>query len=336
MITALSAGDVRGDSACDMPHFRTLPNGFRYGFPPDVEKRGLVFLRKRIPIARPDVRDRILKEINYLLLDRRSRVLVWLNRADALRGVIGPVLRKYKIPPEYLYLAAIESSYDPRALSSAGAYGYWQFIRATAKRGPRNCAEYDWEMCIDSWRDERGDLTKSTHSAARYLAWMNRVMKVRLNGKEEREGFHNWLLATAAYNAGPARVMQRMNTYGATSYWDVPLPLETEGYIPRLIAVTLISRYRDFYGVEVPRRKAQTFDTVRGIRLKKDLLLADIAKLLGTTPRIVWGLNAKIPHEKGVFPARTGRHRHVHTINVPKGARKKFLAQLKAHGYVGK
>lgn len=335
MLTALCAGEGHADAGCYIPHFQTVPGGFRYGFAPQVEKKGLLFLRKRIPIARRDVRNRILKELNYLLLDRRSLVLLWLSRSDEFRGVISPILRKYKLPPEFLYLAAIESSYDPRSLSSAGAYGYWQFIRATASKGPHNSPRYDWKMTINGWKDERGDLVKSTHSAARYLAWMNRVMKVKVNGTE-REGLNNWLLAAASYNAGPSRVMQRLDLYGASSYWDVALPIETERYVPRLIAVTLISRDRAFYGVDVPKRRNRSFDTVRGIRLKKDLLLADIAMLLGTTPRSIWELNGKIPHEKSRFPAKTGRRRHVHTINVPHGTRTKFLAKLKARGFVGK
>lgn len=334
MLTAWCSEDGFAGVGCYIPHFRTVPSGFRYDFSPRVKKNGLVFMRKRIPINRRDVRNRILKEINYLLLDRRSLMLLWLSRSDEFKGVILPVLRKYKLPSEYLYLAAIESSFDPRALSSAGAYGYWQFIRPTARKGPNNCPQYDWTMSISGWRDERGDLVKSSHSAARYLAWMNRVMKVRLNGKE-REGLQNWLLATASYNAGPARVLQRLNLYQASSYWDVALPIETERYVPRLIAVGLISRDRAFYGVDVPKRRHRSFDTIRGIRLKKNLLLSDIARFVGSTPRQIWGLNGKIPHEKAVFPAKKGRRRHVHTINVPRGTRQKFLDQLKAHGFVG-
>ncbi len=335
ILAALCCSDGFAAESCYIPHLQTVPNGFRYGFSPQTKKKGLIFMRKRIPIGRRDVGGRILKELNYLLMDRRSLVLLWLSRSDEYRGVILPILRKYKLPPEFLYLAAIESSYDPRSLSSAGAYGYWQFIRPTAKQGPHNCPQYDWKMKISGWNDERGDLVKSTHSAARYLAWMNRVMKVKLNGAE-REGLHNWLLATASYNAGPNRVLTRLNLYDASSYWDVPLPIETERYVPRLIAVALISRDRAFYGVDVPKRKHRSFDTVRGIRLNKNLQLADIAKLVGTTPRAVWELNGQIPHEKAVFPAKTGRHRHIHTINVPEGTRQKFLTKLKAHGYVGK
>jgi hypothetical protein len=188
-------------------------------------------------------------------------------------------------------------------------------------------------MSITKWKDERADLTCSSHSAARYLAWMNRVLKVRLPGEKERDGLGNWLLAAAAYNAGPGRVLERLGSYDADSYWDVPLPPETEKYVPRWIAIGLISRNRAFYGVNISHRRRIAFETVRKLRLRKDLTFTEMAKLLDTTPRAVWALNTQIPPEKGVFPAKSRRRVLRHSINIPVGTRKKFLAQLKAHGY---
>jgi hypothetical protein len=131
-------------------------------------------------------------------------------------------------------------------------------------------------------------------------------------------------------------VTERLNSYGARSYWDVPLPEETERYVPRWIAVGLIARNREFYGVKIPARKPIVFDTVRNVRLKKNLSFHAIAQLLGTTPREIWRINTEIPPEKGVFPARSGRSTIKHRINVPRGTRGKFMAQLKAHGYLPK
>jgi len=310
-----------------------MGGGFRYGFPPGIEKRGFWFAGRRIHLSRKDIRDRVLKEINYLLLDRRSRVRVWLYRAHEYSSVILPILSKYRVPREFIYLAAIESSYNSRALSSAGAYGYWQFIKATAKRGPSGSKEYDWAMSMSKWRDERADLISSTHSAARYLAWMNRKQRITLAGNKQRQGFHDWLLTAAAYNAGPARIQQRMKEYGGSSYWDLPLPDETEKYVPRWMALGLISRYRKFYGLRVELPPKISFERVRNVRLKKDLSFAALARLLDTTPRAVWALNTQIPPEKAVFPARYKGRGLKHTICVPRGTRKKLLAKLKAHGY---
>ena len=318
------------------PHLSGMHDGFRYGFPSYIEKRGLVFAGESVPIRRREVRKRILKEINYILQDKRALVLMWLRRADALKSVVTPILRQYRLPEEFIYLAAIESSYNSRSLSSAGAYGYWQFIRATALKGPGRSDKYDWTMDITRWKDERADLIHSTHSAARYLAWMNRVKKVNVTGQPEREGFNSWFLAAAAYNAGPSRVVERLNAYGAKTYWDVVLPGETERYVPRWIALSLISKHRNFYGVQVARQRPLSFDTLEKVRLKKDLGFAAMARLLGTTPRTVWALNTQIPPEKGVFPARHRGRQIEHKINVPLGTRSKFVEELAKHGFMGK
>ncbi|MEW6350820.1 MAG: lytic transglycosylase domain-containing protein [Thermodesulfobacteriota bacterium] len=337
-ITLLGLCSVAGSgwaSAAGMPaHFGTLRDGFRYGFPPDVEKQGLVFAGQKVLLQREDIRRRILSELNYLLLDRRSRVILWLERADTLRPIIGPILRQYKVPGEIIYLAAIESSYNPRALSSAKAYGLWQFMPGTARDGRNAGAQYDWTMKVTQWADERADLVKSTQAAAKYLGWLNEVKKVTLSDGKEQAGFGDWFLSVAAYNAGPQRVMQRLAEFGEKSYWDVPLPLETERYVPRWIAIGLIARYRKHYGVEIAKQPALTFDTIDDLQLKKDLSIATVAKLLKTTPREIWMLNSELKPDKAIFPAKSGRTMLKHTIKIPKGTKTDLLSKLAAEGYV--
>jgi membrane-bound lytic murein transglycosylase D len=318
------------------PHLAGIHDGFRYGFPLHIEKRGLTFAGASVPLARRDVRRRILKEVNYFLQDKRALLLMWLTRADACRNVVTPILREHGVPEDFLYLAAIESSYNSRSLSTAGAYGYWQFVRATALKGPGKSDKYDWTMDIARWRDERADLVRSSRSAARYLAWMHGVQKVNLEGQPHRDGFADWFLTAAAYNCGPSRVLERMNAYHARSYWDTVLPAETERYVPRWIALSLISKHRNFYGVQVERQNPLSFDTVEKVRLKKDLAFAEMARLLGTTPRTVWALNTQIPPEKGVFPAHHGGKPIDHQINVPQGTGAKFAAALASNGFTAK
>ncbi len=312
------------------------PHSIRYTFPPSVQKAGLVFAGQSVPLERHDVKNRILKEINYLLMDRRSKVIAWIARADSLRPIISPILKSYDVPQEFIYLAAIESSYNGRALSSAGAYGFWQFMKATAMSGPAGCDQYNWKRVINHWKDERADLVKSTHSAARYLAWMNRVKKVSIGANSERNGFGDWFLSAAAYNAGPGRVTQRLNGFGVNHYWEAPLPIETEKYVPRWIALGIISQNRTFYGLKAPVQPSANFETVEKIRLTKDLSFADMAKMINATPRQIWKLNSQIPVEKSIFPARSGGTTLQHTINLPKGSKGKFMVQLAANGYTKK
>ncbi len=335
VIGSVCGSDCSASTAEAVQH-SAYSNAVRYTFPPAIEKGGLVFAGQRVPLERHDVKDRILKEINYLLMDRRSKTTAWIAKADSLKPVISPILKNYDVPLEFLYLAAIESSYNGRALSSAGAYGFWQFMKATAMCGPATCEQYDWKRVINHWKDERADLVKSTHSAARYLAWMNRVKKVTIGNEQEKDGFGDWFLSAAAYNAGPGRVTQRLNGSGVNHYWEAPLPVDTEKYVPRWIALGIISQNRRFYGLKPPVQPSVNFETVEKIKLIKDLSFADMAKMLNTTPRLVWQLNSQIPVDKSVFPARSGGSGLQHTINLPKGAKGRFMTQLAANGYTKK
>ncbi len=325
---------VQAAPSCIAPHLQSLGAEGRYGFPPSVERDGLVFAGSRIPIERSDVRRRILRDVNHLLQDRRSKVLSWLIKAETLRPIIDPILREYNMPREFIFLAAIESSFNSRSLSSAGAYGFWQFIKSTAVCGPVGCDKYDWKMAVNKWKDERADLKISTHAAARYLAWINRIRRVDLDGKPEQAGFQDWLLTAASYNAGPARIIKQLNMYKASSYWDAALPAETERYVPRWIALWLIYTHRDFYGVRVPPQPSGSFDTLHNVKLDKNLSINALAKMLDSTPREMWLLNSQIPPEKAVFPAKSGKTKITHTIHAPKGTKAKLAAQLAAHGYI--
>jgi hypothetical protein len=330
-----AASPCCGMEFCPAPHTAGPQECFRYGFPSTVKRDGLKFADVVVPIERPDVSSRILKEVNHLLQDRRSLVMLWLSRAESLKSIILPILKAHETPPEFIFLAAIESDFNSRSLSSAGAYGYWQFITSTAKCGLKGSDQYNWQMQITPWKDERADLKTSTNSAAKYLSWMNRVKKVKI-GEKERDGFQNWLLAAAAYNAGPTKVLQQMNNFNVDSYWDVPLPMETERYVPRIIALSLIYKYKDFYNFRMPVKKQLAFETVDKLALQKDLTLGAMAKLLEVSPREIWSLNTQISPEKAVFPARVGRKSILHTVNIPRGTKKKLMSQLAANGYIRK
>src|SRR5690606_2286908 len=80
------------------------------------------------------------------------------------------------IPQEIKYLAIIESSLNPNAISRMGATGPWQFMYATAK---------GYGLTIDSYMDERKDPIAASYAAADYL-------------KEAYDVYQDWLLAIAS------------------------------------------------------------------------------------------------------------------------------------------
>lgn len=127
-----------------------------------------------------------------------------------------PVFAGQKMPPELVWLAEVESSFNPEARSPAGAAGLYQLMPGTAK---------DLGLSL-SPRDERLDPEKSARAAARYLR--------SLHGR-----FGDWPLALAAYNCGEGRLRAALDRHRARTFDQVAsrLPAETQMYVPKMEAV---------------------------------------------------------------------------------------------------
>ncbi|HEX9784214.1 MAG TPA: lytic transglycosylase domain-containing protein [Opitutaceae bacterium] len=140
-------------------------------------------------------------------------------RARSLVPALKRVFRDSGVPPEWVWIAEVESSMNPQARSPAGARGLFQFMPATAERfGLRT-----------SWPDERLDPEKSARAAAQYLRF--------LHGK-----FQSWPLAVAAYNSGEGRVGRLLKSTGKDSFEAIhrSLPAETQLYVPKVIATVAV------------------------------------------------------------------------------------------------
>lgn len=136
-------------------------------------------------------------------------------RAEGLLPALQTAFQTEGLPAELVWLAEVESSFNPAARSPVGARGLFQFMPATAK-----------EMGLSTFLpDERTDPEKSAHAAARYL-------------KQLHAQFGDWPLALAAYNAGPGRVQRTMAKVKATTFAGIAahLPAETQMYVPKVLA----------------------------------------------------------------------------------------------------
>lgn len=143
----------------------------------------------------------------------------YLGRGRRWEGRLSPLLEREGVPGDFLYLAAIESGFNPRAHSRFHAVGIWQFRRLTALR---EGLEVRWDV------DERRDPVAATEAAARHLRGL-------------RRGLGDWALAAAAYNAGWGRVRRAQRRAGGDAgYWELSrrrlLPRQTRQYVPKLLA----------------------------------------------------------------------------------------------------
>ncbi len=129
------------------------------------------------------------------------------------------IFKKQGVPPEWVWLAEVESSMNPNARSPVGAAGLFQFMPATAER-------FGLKL---SPNDDRLNPRKSAEAAAKYLKILHRK-------------FDDWPLALAAYNAGEGRVGKLLKRQKANSFDGISsvLPIETQMYVPKVIAMVAL------------------------------------------------------------------------------------------------
>lgn len=142
----------------------------------------------------------------------RGAIRVAPHILSSLRGIFS----RKGLPAGLVWIAEVESGFDPRAESSAGAVGLFQLMPTTAERFGLKI----WPL------DDRKTPEKSAEAAATYLRFL-------------RDEFGSWPLALAAYNAGEGRVSRAMKRNGARTFSEVAayLPSETRQYVPRVMAV---------------------------------------------------------------------------------------------------
>jgi membrane-bound lytic murein transglycosylase D len=149
---------------------------------------------------------------------RKVSVRPWPAGAKEYVPQLKPIFAAQKIPPELVWVAEVESSFDRTAESPVGAAGLFQLMPDTAKR-----------FGLSLWpRDQRFQTEPSATASAQYLRFLH-------------NRFQDWRLALAAYNSGEGTVQKLLNRYHTRSYDDIAahLPAETQMYVPRVEAVIL-------------------------------------------------------------------------------------------------
>ncbi|MBC8096747.1 MAG: lytic transglycosylase domain-containing protein [Akkermansiaceae bacterium] len=143
-----------------------------------------------------------------------------------------PIFTKQKAPAELVWIAEVESSFDPRARSPAGAAGLFQLMPATAK-----------QYGLKTWPlDQRYRPEESAGAAARHLSYLHAKFK-------------DWRLAIAAYNAGEGTVQRLLNRTQTKTYDGIArrLPAETRMYVPKVEATLMRREGMKLSNLKLPR-----------------------------------------------------------------------------------
>jgi len=220
--------------------------------------------------------DQVAGYINYFSSTRgRATLEHALVRSGRYHDMIQRVLKQEGVPQDLIFLAQAESGFHPLALSRAGARGMWQFMASRAKGYG---LERNW------WIDERQDPEKSTRAAARHL-------------KDLYNQFGDWYLAMAAYNSGPGTVQAAVKRTGYADFWQLyqrnVLPKETRNYVPIIVAVTIMAKNPEQYGLEnLALEKPVAYDSVKinypvDLRLVAECVDASAADLQDLNPSLL-------------------------------------------------
>ena len=174
----------------------------------------------------------IMEEYLYrLTVSQKAVTARVLERAGRVLPMIRTVLKEQDLPPELAALPFVESAFETKAVSRAGAAGLWQLMPVTARR---------FGLIVDASQDERFDPRKATEAATRYLRY--------LYGR-----FRNWPLALAAYNCGEGAMDALLRRYGANTLDELcvvgraSVPQETLQFVPKFVAAATVMHPADQY-----------------------------------------------------------------------------------------
>jgi membrane-bound lytic murein transglycosylase D len=231
--------------------------------------------------------------INYFTRGRgRATMEAGLQRSARYREMAERIFKEQGVPTDLIWLAQVESSWNPYAYSSAAAKGIWQFIPSTGAR---------FGLAQNYWVDERSHPEKSTRAAARYLKWLANRYK------------GDWSLALAAYNTGEGNIDSAISRTGSRDFWRIHsagyIARETRNYVPAILAVVTIAKNPKKYGFELPAAYPYRYET-RTITTQTNL--RPLAKKLNLSYGALLDMNPEL--QRGITPP--GKH----IIRIPASA----------------
>ena len=216
------------------------------------------FPKLRLPDLRLSVTRQALRYVQLFSGTDRGRRMyaTWLKRSGRYQELIRAEFRDWRLPEDLLWVVMVESGFDPRATSPAGAVGLWQFMPSTGDV---------YGLTRNSMLDERRNPTHATRAAAHHL----RDLFLR---------FGNWDLALAAYNMGYGQLADAMGKHGTSDFAELArrgaIPDETAAYVPKIAACAIIANNLERFGFET-------------VELAPPIEAGEVAVLAGTSLRVV-------------------------------------------------
>lgn len=224
------------------------PSGFTRT---ELASSGLTEIQKNVFLHSNELENAMTKEqmqeVLYFYkwyLGRSDMLQRYINRSEPYIQYIISNFEKNSMPKELAYLAFVESGYNVKALSKAGASGLWQFMPATGK---------SFGLSQDWFADWRNDPYQSTYAAIEFLSYLHNM-------------FNDWGLTISAYNAGEGKIERALNKANVENLADLvakndtlkgktKIAKETLEYFPRFIAMQKIMTFAGELGFDMPKHQ---------------------------------------------------------------------------------
>ena len=271
---------------------RQIPANIEFVIPDTITFAGrLVDLRS----------ERIRAKFEKIFARETKHAYKVIPRSGKYFALFDSIFTEAGVPVDAKYLAVAESHLSNLASSPVGAVGIWQVMPKTGK---------SLGLRIDSFVDERRDVFKATVFAAKFLNQNYKYL--------ERKGAADWLLAMAAYNAGPGSVARVVREQGAADFFEIILRVEeTNDYVWRAIALKMIFQneakvFEKTFSKEPPITESCR---VEHLNLKGHYKLDDWARAQGTTIGVLWELNPWIKISK----QKRKRYTAINNVVLPPG-----------------
>ncbi len=249
-----------------------------------------------------DLWDRIRKDLSFKIPDDYEDIDRYRKRFISNQHAVN---RLSKSGQRYLFHTvkrAEELGIPVESQSLYGATGMWQFLPATGR---------EWGLKTNWWYDGKRDVIASTEAAFNFLIYLHQ--------KFDRD----WLLAIAAYHAGPSRINRAIKENKrkgmATDLWSLRLPPVSSAYVPKLLVLSELIKDPSLFSVTLPSIANRPYFTK--IKTPGQIDIMQAADLAGMTPEAVYELNPGFS-QWATDPSGP------HYLLLPTGVSDRFLIQL--------
>jgi hypothetical protein len=207
----------------------------------------LEFAGEKVMMDDPDLRERFDNEI-IVNTHFHSSTIFMIKRSNRWFPQMRPILKKYNVPEDFLYLSLIESGLR-NDKSPKGAVGFWQLLPATAR---------EFGLEVSGHVDERYDPIKSTEVACRYLL-------------RAKKNLGSWTNAAASYNMGVRGLSRQIDKQKVDSYYDLLLNEETSRYVFRILSMKQIMKNQKKYGFNIPEDELYPVEEVKFVEVDETI-----------------------------------------------------------------